>query len=64
MQITKRCVAPMEVNLDPLKGSYSFDKHYRESIGSSLYLLVDTRPETAFLVGRMAKFVERPIMIH
>jgi hypothetical protein len=36
---------------------------YREAIGSLMYLMVGTRPDIAFDVSRMAKYVESPTIL-
>lgn len=64
MQNAEVCVTPMKLNLDLQETSYPCDKLYREANGSSLYLLVGTHSDIVFPVARLAKFVEKPTMIH
>jgi len=37
---------------------------YREVIDSLMYLMVGTRPGLAYCIGRLAKFVEKPTLVH
>eukprot|EP00171_Calliarthron_tuberculosum_P001019 IDg1019t1 len=37
---------------------------YRQAIGSLMYLMVGTRPDLAFVVGRLSQFCEKPLKSH
>ena len=61
MASAKAARTPMEVKLSLEMNSESAgDVPYREAIGSLMYLMVGTRPDIAFAVGRLAKYVENP----
>lgn len=64
MQNADGWVPPMELNLDFLETSHTRDMPLRKDIGSLLYISVGTRPDIVVTVARMAKFVDRPTMIH
>lgn len=59
---------PMEVNLrlapmsDEETGDTSFP--YREAIGMLMYLATSTRPDLAFVVGQLSRFVGKPSAKH
>jgi Reverse transcriptase (RNA-dependent DNA polymerase)/Integrase core domain/GAG-pre-integrase domain len=56
---------PMEVSIDVDDSSeLATNVPYREAIGSLMYLMVGTRPDIAFAVSRMAKYVESPTILH
>ncbi len=67
MEDAKGCRTPMEVNHahetrvsdDPVT---SFP--YREAIGCLMYLMVCTRPDIDFSVGKLAQFCESPLPEH
>ena len=51
----------MEARLDlEMDSKQAPDVPYREAIGSLMYLMVGTRPDIAFAVSRLAKYVENP----
>jgi hypothetical protein len=37
---------------------------YRQIIGSVLYLLNNTRPDTSYAIGQLARFMSKPAVIH
>lgn len=37
---------------------------YREAIGSLMYLMVCTRPDIAYIVGVLSRYVEKPTTVH
>jgi hypothetical protein len=52
---------PMEVSVDVDDSSeLATNVPYREEIRSSMYLMVETRPDISFAVSRMAKYIESP----
>jgi hypothetical protein len=56
---------PTEVSTDVGESSeLATNVPYRESIGSLMYLMIGTRPDIAFAVSLMAKYVESPIILH
>jgi hypothetical protein len=55
---------PMEVRVDVDDSSeLAMNVPYRETIGSLMSLMVGTRPDIAFAVSRMAKYVESPTIL-
>lgn len=60
------CRTPLETNVNYLISveAESTKEPYREAIGSLMYLMVGTRPDLAFSVGLLSKFVERPCSTH
>jgi len=55
---------PMDPDLDLSQPSAPCTEPYREAIGSLMYLMVGTRPDLAYPVGVLAKYVEKPTMLH
>jgi hypothetical protein len=51
---------PMDVGIDLLAPSPVCDKPYHEAVGSLMYLMVGTRPDLAYYVGVLAKYVSKP----
>ncbi|KAK1863529.1 hypothetical protein I4F81_006084 [Pyropia yezoensis] len=53
-----RTATPMEVGLQLVKADKCDDAApYREAVGSLKYLMVGTRPDLAFAVGKLSRFV-------
>ena len=55
---------PMDPALDLTVSSDLTSEPYREAIGSLMYLMVGTRPDLAFCIGTLAKYVEKPTTTH
>ena len=61
MASAKPSRTPMETKLNlEMDSKPAPDVPYREAIGSLMYLMVGTRPDIAFAVSRLAKYVENP----
>lgn len=58
------CSTPMDTSIDLYGSKNVTDVPYREAIGSLMYLLVGTRPDLAYSIGVLSKFVECPTMVH
>jgi hypothetical protein len=60
------CVTPMEPRLKLSKDSSArmIDQTMYRSLVGSLRYLVNTRPDLAFLVGYVSRFLERPTEEH
>jgi hypothetical protein len=55
---------PMECGIDLNDSSeLAKDVPYREAIGSLMYLMVGTRPDIAFAVSQLSKYVESPTLL-
>lgn len=37
---------------------------YRQEVGSLIYLMTDTRPDIAYAVGKLSKFLDNPLQSH
>jgi len=46
------------------QASYSDIKQYQEEISSLIYLAINTRPNIAFIVGLLARFMSNPSIDH
>ena len=65
MEQSKGVTTPMETGIDlNEKSEPALDIPYRQAIGSLMYLMVGTRPDIAFGISKLAKFVESPTLIH
>lgn len=69
MQDAKATATPMEVlsakmKDDPEDLIDAIDVPYRQAIGSLMYLMICTRPDIAYAVGRLSQFCENPLKSH
>ena len=65
MQSCKPASTPMEMSFDTCdKSELAGDVPYRELIGCLMYLMIGTRPDIAFAVGKLAQAVEKPQSTH
>jgi len=64
MSSARGIATPMDPALDLTADSPPTSEPYQSAIGSLMYLMVGTRPDLAFCVGRLAKFVSRPTELH
>ena len=66
MTACKPVCSPMEANarLNRSEESAVIDAPYAEAVGSLLYLTVNTRPDLAFAVGVLSRFVSKPSEVH
>lgn len=60
---------PMEANLRlhsilETETKVSDHNRYRSMVGTGMYAMVGTRPDIAFAIGRISKFLENPSTIH
>ena len=47
------------------EGRNQMTKHpYRAVVGSLMYLMIGTRPDLAYPLGRLSSFLENPGMVH
>ena len=62
MAVCKPCVTPMEERLELMKDNTAarVDATLYRSIVGGLRYLVHTRPDTAFTVGYVSRFIEYP----
>lgn len=52
-------VTPAETSVNLVAASQSDDKPYRQLIGALLYLATGSRPDIAYIVGRLSSFLDR-----
>lgn len=64
MDSAKETIAPKESNLDVCTISEPCIGPYREVVGLLMYQMVGSRPDIAFSVCNLAKFVEKPRMVY
>lgn len=65
MQNCKAVATPMESGFDITEESEPAENvPYREAIGSLMYLMIGSRPDLAFAVGKLSQFVEKPQTHH
>lgn len=64
MGSAKGSVTPVDVGVDLSVPGELCGQPYREAIGALMYLMVGTRPDIAFPVGKLAKYVENPGVNH
>ena len=55
---------PLDADVDFTQPAAPCTEPYREAIGSLMYLMVGTRPDLAYAIGTLAKFVETPSELH
>lgn len=61
---------PIAVPSDPSQNLHNFSDselsnyHYRELIGSLMYLSVATRPDISYAVGIASRYLEKPTVVH
>ena len=55
---------PLDPDTDLNTPSEHCFEPFREAIGSLMYLMVGTRPDLAYAVGRLSKYVEKPTQVH
>ena len=55
---------PMDPTIDLGLSDTAITEPYREAIGSLMYLMVGTRPDLAYCIGTLAKYVESPNQTH
>ena len=48
----------------PSEEDSALDVPYRQAIGALMYLMISTRPDLAFAVGKLARFCEKPQQKH
>ena len=62
MENCKPIATPMLSQIEPYELSdVSFDPTmYRRAVGSLMYLMVGTRPDIAFVVGRLSQYMQNP----
>eukprot|EP00171_Calliarthron_tuberculosum_P009762 IDg9762t1 len=68
MQNCKPVATPMETSnkltLFPGDQDPAVYIPYRQAVGSLMYLMVGTRPNLAFVVGKLSQFCEKPLKSH
>ena len=64
MSTARGIATPMDPAVDLYVDSPRTSEPYQSAIGSLMYLMVGTRPDLAFCVGRLAKFVSCPTELH
>jgi hypothetical protein len=65
MDVAYGAHTPMEAGVDLYGASEpADDMPYREAIGSLIYLMVGIRPDIAFALSQLSKFVESPTRTH
>jgi hypothetical protein len=66
MDQSKAVATPADVVLDPSETSDLFDnvKLYQEAVGSLIYLMTGTRPDIAYSVGVVSRYMHKPTKVH
>ncbi|KAF1322207.1 Integrase catalytic core protein, partial [Globisporangium splendens] len=67
MEDSKAVASPVDISLKMMKGDAevpAVDVPYREAVGALMHLMCATRPDIAFAVGMVARFMESPQDVH
>ena len=64
LQSARRQHTPMDCEIDLRQTAASCTEPYRMAIGSLMYLMVGTRPDLAYVIGTLEKFMEQPTELH
>lgn len=65
MKAEKKCNSPVAAGVDLNVESPPYDqKEYQQRIGSMMFAMVYTRPDIAFIVGRLSQYMTCPTVVH
>ncbi|KAF1333661.1 Integrase catalytic core protein, partial [Globisporangium splendens] len=67
MEECKSAASPVDISTKMLKfdpDSAATDAPFREAVGALMHLMCATRPDIAFAVGMVARFMESPQVVH